>query len=1198
MTTPGSANVSNLQDTGHDKRFTAPYGESRPIPTIHKYKEIQKDREEQEEGAGHTNDHSNGTRAKLRHLFHRDEPNQGDENAQGWAGQAENRNTAESRQHDEQLQHDNVPNEKDQAIPVDTSEAIAYESDPKAKRKAMKGRDPEKDSKTRRVTDPVTHLPIEIHDFTEKELNEAPSNLPKSVSGNHSSTSLNADEEKEQEDLDSGYEGMLRLFPPPSFEAMKKESAQIYRKALIFSMAASGIPLLFVSGMTFWVIRNWHDQNLIMRSVGCSSILASGLFGCLASYISSGWLSHRIESVWDDATWESARKDERKQQKNIQIPESSMWLNFTVAAIWPLINPDLFNSLVDTLEDVMQASLPKIIRMIAVEDFGQGTSAVRILGIRSLPQGAAGKSVSKDGKIIDSKRTSNDRDNPDQNQSNNEASDTNLAEGLEAESGDFLNLEIAFSYRASTTKGKGLKEKSQNAHLYMVFYLPSNIPVPVWVALDGMVGIIRMRIQTAPDPPFINLCTLSFMGQPKASISCVPLVKKGINLMDVPFLSSFVQSSVDAALAEYVAPKSITLDLKQMLQGDDFKKDSINRGILFIKIHSASCMEGGDTKIPLIQGNSSDCYISCGWAKFSKPIWSTRIVVAEMDPSFEEHCFMLVGPGEVNAGERLRLQLWDSDRTSADDDLGRVEVDLDELMNDEKTKGKLFEREDRFVGLDGKSSKPGSIKWEVGYFEKVPITQDQFNNQSLRPEIRSLDQLKAAVEESTNRKLREAPQHVREQEASQQKKQEFYEQETALICAAPPSPDFLSGILSIQIHNAKGFEIASLRKKTREQEDEDSSGEDELPSPYCSIIINGKVVYKTRTKAKNSNPFFNAGTERFIKNWQDAEVIVSVRDSRVHEDDPLLGIIHLPLERIFSKRAQSNEAYPICGGIGYGKLRISMVFRAIEIKLPKELRGWDYGTIEIGSRITTSNLDPNLQGLRLKLSSSVNRDKMRSNGDGSWHQKRDKEIHLAVSKRYASSILIEFRTNKALKDKTSAWSILWLKDIPDDEQKELELVVWTGDQKTFERAKANVLEETGQRVGSIKVNLKFYAGLHDGHRRLKDQNIKAVMECLAVASENRDIEMDDKESDNSDTSSSDDSSEDGNDNNKSKGPIDKIKDYKEKSGTLHRQHRGLMQWKVARKANWVQSKLKDDLPHKLKDMFTRDSKGQGIETEA
>lgn len=52
-----------------------------------------------------------------------------------------------------------------------------------------------------------------------------------------------------------------------------------------------------------------------------------------------------------------------------------------------------------------------------------------------------------------------------------------------------------------------------------------------------------------------------------------------LNIMDVPFLSNFVQSAVDAAMAEYVAPKSLTLDLKDMLSGDDFKKVRTIKGL-------------------------------------------------------------------------------------------------------------------------------------------------------------------------------------------------------------------------------------------------------------------------------------------------------------------------------------------------------------------------------------------------------------------------------------------------------------------------------------------------------------------------------------------------------------------------------------------------------------------------------------------
>ena len=70
---------------------------------------------------------------------------------------------------------------------------------------------------------------------------------------------------------------------------------------------------------------------------------------------------------------------------------------------------------------------------------------------------------------------------------------------------------------------------------------------------------------------------------------------------------------------------------------------------------------------------------------------------------WNETAFVLVGPEEINAEERLRIQLWDSDRTSADDDLGRIELDLKELMHSPESKGKMWDRTDGFLALEGES---------------------------------------------------------------------------------------------------------------------------------------------------------------------------------------------------------------------------------------------------------------------------------------------------------------------------------------------------------------------------------------------------------------------------------------------------------------------------------------------------------------
>jgi len=755
---------------------------------------------------------------------------------------------------------------------------------------------------------------------------------------------------------------------------------------------------------------------------------------------------------------------------------------------------------------------------------------------------------------------------------------------------------------------------------------------------------MRFRLQLCPDPPFFSICTMSFMGQPKVTLSCVPLIKKGPNLMDVPLISSFVQSSMDAALAEYVAPKSLTLDLKDMMMGDDFKKDTITQGVIMVRIKYAFDFKHGDTKIGPF-GGSADPYVSVGWAKFGKPLWSTRVLQDNMNPHWDEHCFVCVTFDQLNVDEKLRLQLWDSDRSTADDDLGRIEVDLKELMKSDDTNGKMHDREDGFRALKRGDEMPGKLSWSLGYFSKTRITDDQLAMQDEDPDVKNIDQLKKKMYKEAESKLREASEDHRD-EVEQQKSEEFKARQDQLIIASPPSEDYPSGILSIQIHQITGLELETLNKQkdsaNAEATDEEEEG-DGLPSSYCTIILNHKKIFKTRTKPKNSKPFFNAGCERFIRDVRNTEVHVAVRDARMHEDDALLGIVYLPLERVFQKRSQINHMFPLAGGVGYGRVRISMVFRSVQVELPRSMLGWDYGTVDINPRIKAIDVPEHLQPLRLKVRTPLERAKLHSRGrngkvhseDGStiWTTKKDKSIRLPVRARYCAPLVFEFRQDATFRDHTPGFGILWLKDVPDNEEQTVRIPIWSGDLK---RAENNVLETYGEKVGEIEVTLTFWSGLSGYHEKLAkgDKHISNVMEVLEVTNDHEWTDWDDssgsdkpgindnKETDN-DSSSSDstDSEDDGDDPDKKKfvpdflqdggkridsklstdgtsGPISKIKDYRESAHALHRKNRGMMQWKGPRTLAWMKH-VGDRGKKKVGHMFHHHERdGAGVETEA
>jgi Ca2+-dependent lipid-binding protein len=60
-------------------------------------------------------------------------------------------------------------------------------------------------------------------------------------------------------------------------------------------------------------------------------------------------------------------------------------MNTLLAVVWRLINPDMFQAVADTLEDVMQASVPGVIENVRVSEINQGSNPIRVLSLRALP---------------------------------------------------------------------------------------------------------------------------------------------------------------------------------------------------------------------------------------------------------------------------------------------------------------------------------------------------------------------------------------------------------------------------------------------------------------------------------------------------------------------------------------------------------------------------------------------------------------------------------------------------------------------------------------------------------------------------------------------------------------------------------------------------------------------------------------------
>lgn len=359
--------MSGVEDVeASQRRHKAPYTPHHPIPTVQRYREEKQQREEQ---YAHPDSENQDDRSKtnrltdaytaLRHGKEAVNPNEGTQ-----PYKATNKNLEEPDDADIADDHagrvqpqDNDDKfskhseDDDDDTPQDTTEGgLQMSTDPKKARKSMKKWSA--DGTEREVTDPVTHLPVTIHDYTEKDLKMTPKNgapagaEARSATGADAMNKSNEQLQKEQFESQDAHSGTHPLFPPPDFAMTREGITDAYRKAMTTGLGLVSASIVTVvalfqvtRGFTGWS-RAFFTLLEVAVSIGVSGAVIMG---------TRQWTENKINDVWETEVWQAEREKGNRLVKT-NVPESAQWLNSFLASVWPLINPDLFTSISDTLE--------------------------------------------------------------------------------------------------------------------------------------------------------------------------------------------------------------------------------------------------------------------------------------------------------------------------------------------------------------------------------------------------------------------------------------------------------------------------------------------------------------------------------------------------------------------------------------------------------------------------------------------------------------------------------------------------------------------------------------------------------------------------------------------------------------------------------------------------------------------------------
>ncbi|KIO34237.1 hypothetical protein M407DRAFT_3653 [Tulasnella calospora MUT 4182] len=283
---------------------------------------------------------------------------------------------------------------------------------------------------------------------------------------------------------------LIHSFPPPVDVSLGPFMSQLDR--LMYVIIGGSVLLWFFTALGHgWKHFFWNSFYISAFAFGATT---------LASLAQRG-VEKEVERV------RANMHRERGQKFSPPTPESVEWLNAFLQTVWGLINPDMFVTVADTVEDVMQQSLPGFIDAVRISDIGQGTNPLRIVSMRALPDKPGDKEYPRDEWI-------NQGMPPDENVHSNQVSKETEQRELNGgddgskmeQSGDYVNYEVAVSYQALPGQGKSLRSK--NIHLLLEFFLGAfdwlHIPIPIWVQVEGIAATVRLRIQFIPEPPFVR----------------------------------------------------------------------------------------------------------------------------------------------------------------------------------------------------------------------------------------------------------------------------------------------------------------------------------------------------------------------------------------------------------------------------------------------------------------------------------------------------------------------------------------------------------------------------------------------------------------------------------------------------------------------------------------------------------------------
>lgn len=341
-----------------------------------------------------------------------------------------------------------------------------------------------------------------------------------------------------------------------------------------------------------------------------------------------------------------------------QDTESLEWMNNFLAKFWPIYAPNLAESIIASVDQVLSTSTPAFLDSMRLKTFILGTKPPRMEHVRTHP------------KTDD----------------------------------DIVMMDWKFSFTPTDTMDLTARQLKNKINPKVVLEIRIGKAM-ISKAMDIIVedfcfsGLMRLKIKLQLPFPFVEKIDMCFMERPEIDYVCKPLGGDtfGFDINFIPGLETFIKEQIHANLAPIMYyPAVFPIEIAKMLSGNPIDQAV---GVVAVTLHGAQGLQNTDKF-----AGSPDPYAVLS-LNGRDELGRTKTISENANPRWNETLYIII----TNFTDTLTMSVFDFNDVRKDKELGVANFSLDKVED-------IHEHENLQLDVLSNGKARGVVQADVRFF--------------------------------------------------------------------------------------------------------------------------------------------------------------------------------------------------------------------------------------------------------------------------------------------------------------------------------------------------------------------------------------------------------------------------------------------------------------------------------------------------